>query len=425
MRGNVLRKKTQHVVTTESATVLPVTKGDRLEVLGRDVVERIEAELSVALRRRPLNEAKLAGVIRALAPFSQGLRNAVAEATPMLVKRESFDRPLYNACIRSLADTDSKHAAPLLAKALLANDDAGGFPTLSASCFVREPILSAPLARLASTRHPHVAFAAELARAARGDSEGVHLVAIAPKIKESHRIALCVEVFVPLARAAKLPPSAAPAIAVLRDAERHLGRWLVLAEVATRAADPAPLTEARNKSKDGPSSARSAWALVAWSLSGDPAAPATRPTVELVARLSDRPSADRDTTFLFRLAAARSTAARPMLEGALKANPPADEVGVRAALYLLRDHARADLIPALEATARTAKREDLRGLAVAALWDAGSRELAIDLAEGALKSRSIQTAAWASLVIAAGSQKWDRPLIDEPTFRRIQWGWLE
>ena len=77
-------------------------------------------------------------------------------------------------------------------------------------------------------------------------------------IKESHRIALCVELFVPLARSAPVPVHVGPALAVLRGAERHLGRWLVLADVAAKAGDLGPLEEAVSKSQVGPSSARSA-----------------------------------------------------------------------------------------------------------------------------------------------------------------------
>src|SRR5439155_16554727 len=142
-----------------------------------------------------------------------------------------------------------------------------------------------------------------------------------------------------------------------------------------RAADPAPLDEARRKAVNGPPSSRAAWSLVAWALAPDAPAPPTRPTVELVARLSDRPSADRDTTFLFRLAAARASAARPMLEGLAKSNPLNDEVAVRAAMYLARDHGKAELKKAIAEVA-LGKRDDVRGVAAAALWDVGEKDLA-------------------------------------------------
>ena len=402
-----------------------MAKGVRAEVLNKTLVDRVSTDIASALRRRPAHEQRLAGVIRALTPWSPTIHAAVAEATTTLIRRGSFDRCLFNACVRALAESNSKKTANLIGKALLATEDAGGLSTLCAAAFVAEPSLAEALARVATSRHPHIAFGAEIARAARGECDGTHLTAIAPKIKESHRISMCVEIFVPLSRGSYLPANVTPALAVLRDAERHLGRWLVLAEVATRADDPKPLQEAQEKAKNGPSSARSAWTLVAWSLAGGDPPPSTRPTVELVARLSDRPSADRDTTFLFRLAAAKAPSARPMLEGAVKTLPITDEAGVRASLFLLRDHERSDLRDALVAVAKTSKREDLRGMAMAALWDAGEREVALGLAKAAQRSRSLPTAAWAGLIRLADEQKWEHPVVDEPAFRRLQWGWVE
>src|SRR5262249_40255997 len=163
---------------------------------------------------------------------------------------------------------------------------------------------------LAASRQSHLAFGAETARVCRGESNGAHLAAIAPMIKESHRIALCVDLFLPLARTAPIPVHVGPALGVLRGAERHLGRWLVLADVAVKAGDDGRLVEARQKAQVGPASARAAWALVAWALAQTQAGssrepggsspsqsananagvgvptPSTRPTVELVARLS-------------------------------------------------------------------------------------------------------------------------------------------
>jgi len=394
-------------------------------MLNQALVDRVSADIASTLRRRPAHEPRLAGVIRTLTPYSPAIRAAAVEATATLVRRGSFDRCLYTSSVRAIAEAQAEGAAGIIGKALLASEDRGGLPTLCAASFVKDETLADPLARVATTRHPHLAFAAEIARSARGECDGTHLTAIAPKIKESHRIAMCVEIFVPLSRGSYLPPCVTPALAVLRDAERHLGRWLVLAEVASRAEDPKPLEEAQEKAQNGPSSARSAWTLVAWALAGESPPPATRPTVELVARLSDRPSADRDTTFLFRLAEAQSPAARPMLESAVKSLPIQDEVGVRAAAYLLRDHDRTDLREPLATAAKSAKREDLRGMAMAVLWDAGERETAHSLAETAQRSRSLPTAAWAGLICLAADKQWNQRLVDEATFRRLQWGWVE
>ena len=157
--------------------------------------------------------------------------------------------------------------------------------------------------------------------------------------------------------------------------------------------------------------------------------PSTRPTVELVARLSDRPSADRDTTFLFRMARARAASCKPMLEGLAKGVPLADEVAVRAASYLARDHARTDMRDALVDCAQNAKRDELRGFAVAALWDtgdAGARSTARDLSDELIASRCISSVAWGSLVRAAhsgaiGKSDPNFVVAAETPFRWVQW----
>src|SRR5476651_655808 len=120
--------------------------------------------------------------------------------------------------------------------------------------------------------------------------------------------------------------------------------------------------------------------MVAWALSTDEPAPSTRPTLELVARLSDRPSADRDTTFLFRLARQRVPAARPMLE-ALTKGPLGDESSLRAALHLVRDYGDPRPLDLLRVAAASPRHETVRGLAAAALFDAGEQELAQSFAK--------------------------------------------
>ena len=264
-----------------------------------------------------------------------------------------------------------------------------------------------------------------MARVARGESNGAHATAVAPKIKEAHRIALCQEVFVPLLWQPPLDVGIARALAVLRDAERHLGRWLVLGEVAVRAGDETPLDEAREHARQGSSGTRAAWALVAWAL-GRTGEPAVRANSELVARLSDRPSANRDTTFLFRLAEAKVESARPMLEGLAKGPLPATEQGVRAALHLARDYGVDRCREQLFEVAKSPRREQLKGLAAAALFDLGNQKEALDAlgasAEPSLKPPAL---AWAS-VVRAGALGFERgPLVNEPRFRRIQLGWVE
>jgi len=404
----------------------------RAEIIDKATRARFEAELDAVLKRRPASEAKFAGALRAVAPLSPALRASMAEAVSVMIRRKSFDREIYAACVRSLAEAEDRQSTTLL-KLALASDEAGGTASLSAACFSRDPALAAPLAKVAASRQSHVAFAAEIARVARRESNGAHLAGLAPMIKESHRISLCVELFVPLARSAPIPAVVGPALSVLRGAERHLGRWLAMADVAVRAGDRSPLEEARSLATVGPQSARAAWSLVAWALSDVSSSspvphPQTRPTVELVARLSDRPSADRDTTFLFRMARAGAPAAKAMLETLARTSPLADEVAIRAALYLARDHGREDLKDALAEAATAPKREDLRGLAIAAMWDAGMRDRARALADEALESKVLGNAAWGTLVRAAASRSsrdGGGDVLTETPFRWIQWGWLE
>jgi hypothetical protein len=451
-RSEVTAKKT----STSSSSIRPGVA--RAETVDKTTRGRFEQELERALERKPASEVKLGGALRAIATVSPALRSSLVDAAQIMVRRGSYSRDLWSACIRTLGESEDKHVPGLL-KSALSSDDAGGNATLSAACFCKDSSLVTPLAKLAASRQSHLAFGAETARVCRRESNGAHLTSIAPMIKESHRISLCVDVFVPLSRSSASllqGVNVGPALAVLRGAERHLGRWLVLADVATKAGDTGPLEEATQKSVVGPSSARAAWSLVKWALEAtrqeavpslpDVAPPATRPTVELVARLSDRPSADRDTTFLFRMARARATSCKPMLEGLAKAGvgpdggPLADEVSVRAASFLARDHGRDDMKEALVDCALNAKRDELRGLAVAALWDSGSgatraetRQKARDLSDELVTSRCISSVAWGALVRAAHAAYQvpgkgdgvDHVVVTETPFRWIQWGWLE
>ena len=407
----------------------------RAELLSKTARSRIEDELDKAIERKPASEARLAGVLRAIAPLSRHLRASIAEAVSVAVRRGSLSREIYMAGIRAVAEGGDEQASSLVKRALVL-DEAGGSSALFAAAICKDPSIAVLLGKIAASRQSHVAFAAETARVVRGESNGALLTSLAPKIKEGHRIALCVELFVPLARATVCASiGLAPALAVVRGAERDLGRWLALASVAARAGDPEPVAEAARKAQDGPTSARAAWSLVHWGLldtlarhSGQarPAPPKVKPTVELIARLSDRPSSERDMSFMFRLAASGTTTVRPMLESLVRLPNLNDETSLRAASLLARFHERDDLRAALLATASGERNEDQRGLAVAALWDAGARDEALRLAEELIGSRHLASVAWASLVRAAAcGVGGENLLVTETHFRWIQLGWLE
>lgn len=393
-------------------------------MIGAPAVDRLVGEIRAAIRRRPAHEARLAGTLRAVSSHSAELRGELMNAVETVARRGSFERPLYGAAVRSLSEQGEARLTPVLAKAL-GGEEAGGLASLAAACFTKDASLGAPLSRAAMSRHPVLAFAAEVARLSRRESQGGQITAIAPKIKEAHRIALCSELFVTLLTREPLPVAVAPALAVLRDAERHLGRWLLLGELATRAGDPLPLEEAQRRAQSGPPSARAAWSLVAWAL--DPAArpPSARPTVELIARLSDRPSADRDATFLFRMAAARAPSARTMLEGLTRGASLVSEVSVRAALHLCRDYGQEQQVGALRQAGRSPRKDAVRALAAAALYDCGQQSEALGMAAELEASRQLPAIGWGSLVRASTAGASVGVLVSEANFRRVQQGSCE
>src|SRR5262249_48959006 len=133
----------------------------------------------------------------------------------------------------------------------------------------------------------------------------------------------------------------------------------------------------------------------------------------------------------------------------VRSAPLADEVSIRAASYLARDYGREDMKDALVDCALNAKRDELRGLAVAALWDSGgaaTREKARDLSDELVTSRCLASVAGGALVRAAHTRDTraaregdgdgggtngavartdDVVVVSETDLRWIQWGWLE
>jgi hypothetical protein len=93
-------------------------------------------------------------------------------------------------------------------------------------------------------------------------------------------------------------------------------------------------------------------------------------------------------------------------------------------MYLARDHRRDDLRAALGAIAENPRHDGLRGFAAAALYDLGEREQPAALSLSLVQSRQITTHAWGALLRAAEAGGLDR-VVSEPTYRRVQLGWLE
>jgi hypothetical protein len=72
------------------------------------------------------------------------------------------------------------------------------------------------------------------------------------------------------------------------------------------------------------------------------------------------------------------------------------------------------------------KRDEIRGIAAAALWDLGDRDLARKAADRAESERPLGSMTWGALVTAAAAGKLGSDcVLAEPNFRRVQWGWVE
>lgn len=393
------------------------------DLLGPQLGDRLEAELRSSMRRRPVNESRLGGALQLLAPYSARLREAMLAALDVMVRRGTHSRPLYLPILRGLVASEDERLVPLLASAL-SLEDGSGLGTIAAAALCKSTRFTEPLAKLSVSRSPQIAFAGELARIVRGESPGHALADSALRIKESHRLEMCNFLVLPLVREQKTCSGATAGIGVMRDSERHLGRWLMLAQLSQRAGDVSPLAVALEQARKGPASARAAWNLVAWALKPDSPSTSVRPTVEVLARLSDRPSAERDLSFLFRMAKAQAPTARPMLENLTKTPLLAHENAIRAAAHLLKQEDRDELLRRLIDLVKSTKREGLRGLALAALHEA--RPVIVDtLLPDFSRSRRLQNAIYSALVRLSREGQFTQDLLSEPVYRRAQLGWLD
>jgi hypothetical protein len=397
-----------------------------------ELEDRLSDWVGRAVRKRPESEPRVAGAVRAAAQHSARVRASLARAAEVFIERRSFGRPLYAAALGALGAFGDRRLGPLLQNALR-NDEAGGLPAIAAAAQCGSAALRECLMRVAASRHPHLAFGAAVARGARGEDSAVELVPAAARLNENARIDVCSQLLVPMlllhgesgASRLELPPSLGPAFRVLRDAERHLGRWLALAQAGLASRDRSGLEEAERRAGEGSPSARAAWALLGWALRPGNDVPAVRPTAEIVARLSDRPTAERDMSFLFRLAAVRADAARGMLESVARA-PLRGATAVRAAGALATGWDHRPAVDALRAAADGRRRTDLQGISVAALCDAGVRHEARERAAELCGARNLSCAVWGGLVLRQGSTRGDGKamLLSEPSFRRLELGWV-
>jgi hypothetical protein len=133
-------------------------------------------------------------------------------------------------------------------------------------------------------------------------------------------------------------------------------------------------------------------------------------------------------SFLFSMAASGAPQVSSMVSALGTVSPLLDEVSVRAAATLAAlagPEAKAGLVRELVAVAKDPKREELRGLAVAGLWDAGERDAARDVADEVALSKLTSNVGWTALVRAAARGVLPGALLTETNLRWIQWGWAE
>jgi hypothetical protein len=93
-------------------------------------------------------------------------------------------------------------------------------------------------------------------------------------------------------------------------------------------------------------------------------------------------------------------------------------------LHLVRDYGDSRSLEPLRAAAANPRRETVRGLAAAVLFDAGEQEQALSLTNGLMRSRHLASVAWGALIQAARAKN-TREVTLEPVVRRIQFGWGE
>ena len=102
----------------------------------------------------------------------------------------------------------------------------------------------------------------------------------------------------------------------------------------------------------------------------------------------------------------------------------ANETAVRAASFLLQQQDREDLLRRLIELVRSTKREELRGLALAAVYNARPT-IADEILHDFSRSRQLQNAIFFALVRLAQSGTFAEELLSESVFRRAQLGWLD
>jgi hypothetical protein len=114
-----------------------------------------------------------------------------------------------------------------------------------------------------------------------------------------------------------------------------------------------------------------------------------------------------------------------MLEGIARGPSLRDDMSVRSALHLCRDYGQERQVSALSQAGKSPRKDALRGLAAAALYDCGQASEALRLATELDGTRHLPALGWASLVRATAAGARAGRLVSELNFRRVQQGSCE
>lgn len=371
----------------------------RTEVLDRSTRSLLADALSRCAARKLESEPLLRAALTLFAPLSPGLRATAADVADELVRKGAVSRALFGACLQSLRSTEPKTADDLWRRACAWETEGVGM--------VRAGLLGG--VGLASwSQHPEsaaggAAFALRLARAALGDrSSSAALPALASRLSEASRTEITRELVSVLPMSWLPDKHTAEALWAFARQERHTGRWVELADVAVRGGLEEPLRVASARAKEYTGASSETWSLVAAWLARANGQLRTRPAVvrgETLRKLSATPSPASDLS----VGDALVSAANPgMLAWLRDQSSSPSPVANRILPWVLRARIGGEDAAAAAAFAQAslsrAKTDAQRGPLAVLLAVSGEDELARDVADELLRSRSLAPRIWSAVV---------------------------
>lgn len=405
---------TQALVQPCASRAMPLVKTD---VIDGAVVLRLREALRGVMARRGEREVVAASVVRHLAGVSTSVRRLLAEAAGELSSRGSFDRPVMHAAL--YASNLLGASGEMITLAALASENAPWSAFVAASQSSATAVCQA-VSRLSARTQGHLGFGAAFVRSLTGDdAAGKRATELAVMLKEAHRVRWIDEFAMPVLARNVLPSrSVARTLEALRGVERHLGRWLRLGELELACGGESVADGCRRGREASSVPSRHVWSWIEWLLSRGACRASAPPRLsrDVINKLSDRPSASRDLSFLHRVGdLGVAPAADPLaIVGRSGKSPDA----VRALLTLVTRYGRTDRIERLRTIAARGT-DAARGVAAAALWDLGDRNAALELVDELVISKSLANVGWGALIRVAHLTGDGHPIVSETAVRRL------